>query len=267
MAVEAIYEHPDHYDLEVASREVKDLEFWRTLLLRERPVRVLEVGSGTGRLTLPLARLGSKHGFSMTGLELEPTMIQRARAHAAREQDQLGDVLQYIEGDIRLSQLPESYDAILLPYGVGHHLVDLDDQLTAWRNIRRHLAPGGLLAIDLEAPDFSTLSRALTGTGPRPDLDIQGSDGQRIRRSAASHYEQATQLATHAFYYNVTSGDDSRDQYASEFAMHVYFPREVELLCRATGFTVERMLGSYAGEPFGDHSRVMIALARATTLA
>ncbi|MGH2409239.1 MAG: class I SAM-dependent methyltransferase, partial [Chloroflexota bacterium] len=89
MAVEAIYEHPDHYDLEVAAREVKDLEFWRALLLRERPARVLEVGSGTGRLTLPLARLGAKHGFSMTGLELEPAMIARASERADRERDRL----------------------------------------------------------------------------------------------------------------------------------------------------------------------------------
>jgi len=262
MAVVAIYQHPDDYDIEVAAREVKDFDFWQALLLRERPARVLEVGSGTGRLTLPLARLGAIHGFSITGLELEPAMIARARERAAQEAGHLGAALRYTQGDIRSCQLPESYDVILLPYGVGHHLQELEEQLAAWRNVRRHLEPGGLFAIDLEAPDLSILARALDGTAPRPDLDARGANGRRISRTAACHYEQGTQLATHVFHYHVTNADGGRDHYSSEFAMHVYFPREVELLCRATGLTVERVLGAYTGEPFDNRSRVMITLAR-----
>ena len=265
MAVEAIYEHPEDYDLEVAAREVKDFDFWRALLLRERPGRVLEVGSGTGRLTLPLARLGARHGFSITGLELEPAMITRARERAAQEAAHMGSALRFVEGDIRSSRLADSYGVILLPYGVGHHLTNLDEQLAAWRNIRAHLEPGGLFAIDLEAPDYNTLARATDGTDTRPDLDAQGNDGRRMTRTVTSHYEQGTQLATHTFSYDVTTTNGGRDQYGAEFAMHVYFPREIQLLCLATGLRVERVLGSYMGEPFDNHSRVMITIARAAT--
>jgi hypothetical protein len=45
--------------------------------------------------------------------------------------------------------------------------------------------------------------------------------------------------------------------------MHVFFPREIELLCRLAGYKVEELIGSYTGEPFGDDSPQLIALARA----
>jgi hypothetical protein len=82
-------------------------------------------------------------------------------------------------------------------------------------------------------------------------------------RTVASRYAPATQVITHAYEYQVTDRDGGRRCYPSAFAMHVYFPHQMELLCRYTGFTVEAMLGSYAGEPFGDHSELMITLARA----
>jgi len=263
MAIEAIYEHPEDYDLEVTSREVQDLRFWRALLLRERPARVLEIGSGTGRLSLPLAYMGATHGFTVTGLELEPLMIRRAEIHGARERGRLGETLRYIQGDVRSVDLPGQYDVILFPYGAAHHLVSIDDQFAAWRNVRRCLSPGGLFALDLEAPDFLSLARALNGTRIRRDLDVRGQDGRRLARTVTSHYERLTQLATHAFKYHVCGPDGGRGRYASDFAMHVYFPREVELLCRGTGFRVEQVLGSYSWAPFDNQSEVMITLARA----
>lgn len=259
MAIEAIYEHPEDYDLEVAARGVQDLPFWHDLLLREQPARVLEIGSGTGRLTIPLARLGQAHGYSLTGLEPEPAMLAYAQARSREE----GVDLRFIGGDIRSLDLPDRYDMILLPYGAAHHLLSLDDQLAAWGNVRRHLTPRGLFCIDLVAPDFRFLSRTLTGLPPRRDLDAQGSDGRVLRRTVASHYDRADQLATHAYRYQVREPGGSSRRYRSTFAMHVYFPREVVLLCRCTGFQVERMLGSYAGEPFAAHSELLITLARA----
>ena len=45
--------------------------------------------------------------------------------------------------------------------------------------------------------------------------------------------------------------------------MRVYFPRELELLFHATGFSVERMLGSYAGEPYTAQAPLLLTLGRA----
>ena len=72
----SIYDRPDLYDL-VAGAD-PDMERFYVELARERGGRVLELASGTGRFTLPLARAG----LMVTGGDLSPSMLASARAAA-----------------------------------------------------------------------------------------------------------------------------------------------------------------------------------------
>lgn len=263
MAIEEVYLHPEDYDLELASRQVDDLAFWLELLRRERPVQVLEIGCGTGRLTIPLAREGARRNFAVTGLEPEAPMLQRARIRRQQEPLAVRAALRLVPGDIRRMGLPAHYDVALMPYGAAHHLLELDEQIAAWQNVRRHLTPGGLFCIDVDAPKLPALARAQHGTPRSQDIDTAGPDGRRLRRSVATRYNPAEQRAVHDFEYEATEPNGARRCYQSPFEMHVYYPRELELLCRMTGFRLERMVGSYDGAPFDERARLMIALARA----
>jgi SAM-dependent methyltransferase len=263
MAIEEVYLHPDDYNLEVGSRSIDDLAFWLDMLGRERPRTVLEVGCGTGRLTLPLAREGAARGFRVTGLDLECSMLEHARARLAEEPLPVQAALHLIQADVRTLSLEERFDVVLLPYGVAHHLLDLDEQITAWRAVRQHLRPGGLLGVDLGAPDLRFLSSALQETSRRVDLDVSEGPERHLRRSVVSRYAPASQCMTHFYEYIGRQPSTLAYHYPSVFAMHVYFPREVQLLCRLTGYRVERMIGSYTGEEFDDDSNLLIVLARA----
>ena len=262
MAIEEIYRHPEDYDLELAARDVDDEPFWLDLLRRERPAQVLEVGCGTGRLTLPLAREGALHGWRVVGLDPEPAMLARAEQRLRAESAAIQQTVRFVWGDARTLDLCERFDVVLLPFGVAHHLTSLDDQIAAWRAVRRHLMPRGLFAVDVVAPDLPQLAAAIDG-GPRAvDMEVTAADGRRLRRSDAFSYSPAAQRATHAYEYEVEAAGVFQRAYRSEFAMHVYYPRELELLFRLTGFRLEQLLGSYQGEPFDDAARLMIALGR-----
>lgn len=263
MAIEAVYTHPEDYDLEVASREVDDIPFWIHLAEKERPTRFLEVGCGTGRLTIPLARAAAQQGFAVVGLEAEEPMLARARERCQVEPPSVQQALTLVQGDVRTMQLPWLFELIALPYGIAHHLTEVDDQIAAFQSAREHLNPGGLLCIDLGAPDMEFLAHAQQGVSRHVDLEAQTPGGHRLTRTVASTYTSVEQRAVHAYRYKSEKPDGGVDSYPSDFTMHVFFPREVELLCRHTGFLVERMLGSYDGEPYADHSSLMIVLARA----
>lgn len=263
MAIEAVYSYPDDYDLELSARAVDDIPFWQNILACEKPRTVLEVGCGTGRITLPLARQGARQGFQVTGLEAEGPMLDRAAERRAAEPPDVQRALRLVRGDLRSMDLQGRFDAIVLPYGIAHHLVGLDDQIAAWDALRRHLCDGGLLAVDVGAPEMQTLARERAGTERHVDLEVAGEDGRRLRRTVASRYDPAEQLTTHAYVYDVRHPDGSRHRYRSDFAMHVFYPREMKLLCRLADFTIERVYGSYHGEPFDDGSELMITLARA----
>jgi ubiquinone/menaquinone biosynthesis C-methylase UbiE len=266
MAVEPIYQHPEDYELEVASQHLRDAEFWSDLVRRERPKRVLEIGCGTGRLTIPLAREGARLGFAVTGLDAEAAMLNRAREHLRDESADVQQAVCFVQGDARdltsAGAADERFDVILMPYGVAHHFLTSEDQDAAWRAAHRRLSPEGLFAVDITMPDPASLAEMQEGSPRTLDLDVEGVDGRHLRRTVAQRYDTATQRLTMEFQYEVTEPDGSWYAYPSTFVMYVYQAQELTRLFQTTGFTVERLVGSCAGEPYTNDSRQLIALAR-----
>jgi len=109
---------------------------WRDLLadaLPEAPSRVADLGCGTGSLTLLLAEAG----HAVTGVDLSPAMVARARAKA-------GDVAELVIGDAAAPPLtPASYDVALC----RHVLWALPDPAAALERWVGLLAPGGRLVL------------------------------------------------------------------------------------------------------------------------
>ena len=73
--MEPIYQRPGDYDLEHEGDD-EDIEFYKRLIGRWRPDRVMELASGSGRVTIPIARLAARLGFDVVGLELEGPMLE-----------------------------------------------------------------------------------------------------------------------------------------------------------------------------------------------
>jgi SAM-dependent methyltransferase len=266
MAVEPIYQHPEDYELEVASQRLGDEAFWTDLVRRERPKRVLEIGCGTGRLTIPLARDGVCGGFAVTGLDTEVAMLDRAREHLRDESADVQSAVRFVQGDARdLSSVgppAERFDVILAPYGVAHHFLTNEDRLAAWQAAHGRLSPGGLFMVDITMPDPASLAEPQENSPRALDLDVCGDDGRHLRRTVAQRYDATTQRLTMGFRYEVTEADGCWYAYPSTFVMYVYHTQELAQLFERTGFTVDRLVGSYAGEPYTNNSHHLIALAR-----
>lgn len=99
--------------------------------------RVLEVGCGPGRLSIQLAR---QHGLDVTGLDLDPAMIERARANSdhAGDGDERGS--SFLVGDVASLPFPDgSFDLIVSTLSM-HHWADPEAGLA---EIGRVLRSGG----------------------------------------------------------------------------------------------------------------------------
>ena len=127
-------------------------------------------------------------------------------------------------------------------------------------------AAGGRFVADLTMPDLPAYAESMQ-TPPRTllEVDIDTRDpasGARLLRYKTTRYLPHEQRASIRFLYDKFPEGSGVDRYVSDFDCHVYHPREVELLFRLTGFTVEQRFGSYHMRPMRATSRQMVVVGR-----
>jgi ubiquinone/menaquinone biosynthesis C-methylase UbiE len=130
--------------------------------------RVLEVGCGPGRLSIRLAR---RHGLDVTGLDLDPAMIERARANAVRPE--VGDERRpsFVVADVASLAFPDgTFDLVISTLSM-HHWADPAGGLA---EISRVLRPGGRALIWDLRPGGVPFHRHV----PDP---VEHADGSRLR--------------------------------------------------------------------------------------
>ena len=259
--VDTIYERPRDYDLEHEADD-EDVRFYIDLVRKVQPNRVLELAAGSGRVTLPLARTAVERGFEIVGLELSDAMLQEAERKKADLPDVERRRVTFIRGDMREWETVEPFDVILTACSSLAHLLTLDDQVAVWRRAHANLVRGGRFIVDLPMPDLHAYADSMQ-TPPRTpvEVDIDTRDprtGDRLLRYKTTRYIPHEQRAQIRFLYDKLSRNGAIDRYVSDFDSHVYYPREVELLFRLTGFEVESWFGDYRMGPLGRTSRAMI---------
>jgi SAM-dependent methyltransferase len=265
--METIYHRPRDYDLEHEGDD-EDVAFYVRLLENWRPRRVMELASGSGRITIPLARAAALSGIEIVGLEREESMLEAAYLKRAALGDTERTCLSFIEADMRNWQTAEPFDLVIAPCSSLSHLLTLDEQIATWQCAYRNLRNGGRLVADLTMPNLATYADSMQ-TPPRAfvEIDVDTRDprtGTRLLRYKTTRYLPHEQRAEIRFLYDKFPDADRVDRYVSDFDCHVYYPREVELLYRATGFSMEGWFGDYAQRPLRATSRQLIGVGRKT---
>lgn len=140
-----------------------DLSLWRSLAA-ERPGPVLELGSGTGRVALDLA----KRGTSVVALDIDKPLIDALGERAA------GLPLTVVAGDLVDFALDERFALILAPMQVVQ-LLAAGDRLACFERVRAHLAAGGTFAVAIvEGAPEAAQAPEQGPIGTLPDIAERG---------------------------------------------------------------------------------------------
>jgi SAM-dependent methyltransferase len=261
--MEPIYERPRDYDLEHEGDE-EDVAFYLRLLERWQPRRLMELAAGSGRVTIPLARAAAPKGIEIVGLEREGPMLDEAMKKIAELSEAERACLSFTIGDMRAWRAEQPFDLVIAPCSSLSHLLTLDDQIAAWRSAWDALADGGRFVVDLTMPNLPLYADSMQ-TPPRTfvEIDIDARDpktGTRLLRYKTTRYVPQEQRAEVRFLYDKFPESSQVDRYVSDFDCHIYYPREVELLFRHTGFIVEAWFGDYAMRGLRTSSRQLIGV-------
>ncbi len=228
----------------------RDVAFWRRTLRAEQ-ARTLELGCGTGRLLVPMARTG----VPMVGIDRSSEMLARAAARVRRLPRAQRPRL--IRGDIRTLPFPDrAFGVVMAPYGLLQSLLRESDLSALLADVHRVLRRGGLFGIDL-VPDLPAWREynekvSMRGVGPRGgELTLVESVRQDRRRKLTIFDETFVERigrrqAKHSFSLTFRT---------------LSLPDVVERI-GAAGFEVEQLLGDYRGERWTDDSSEWLILAR-----
>lgn len=116
---------------------------------------VLELGSGTGRISATLAQ----RGYDVTGLELSRPMLTQAVTKKPA-----GVRLTYVEGDMRAFDLGRRFDAVICPFFALAHVPPGPDWEATLRCVARHLEPQGVAAFHIPVAEMMASPAPPSGT-------------------------------------------------------------------------------------------------------
>jgi SAM-dependent methyltransferase len=262
-----IYKHPEEYDLEHLGDD-EDVGFYISLVRTLRPRRILELGCGTGRITLPLANEGARSGFDVIGLDNQPEMLESAKQHLADVSAEIRERLTLVAGDMRTFNAEPKFDLIVIPCASMSHVLELDDQIAVFKRCCENLNPGGRFVVEVNMPNLAAYADSFS-VPPRAPIEIDldrsdPSDGTRLIRRKTTHYLSDRQRAHIRFLYEKYQHGRAVESYIDDFASHVFFPRELALLFIHAGFEIERTIGDYRGRPLTANSPLIIMMGRRT---
>lgn len=132
-----------YYDLLYRDKDYAGEASYIAQLLGDRGVArgtILELGSGTGKHAIELAKLG----YEVDGYDLSSEMV----AAAERLREQAGAAVSFSQGDVRTVRTGRRYDAVISLFHVMSYQTSTDDLRAAFRTAAEHLRAGGVFVFD-----------------------------------------------------------------------------------------------------------------------
>jgi len=237
------------YDHVVPYRERPDVGFYVDQA-RTTGGPVLELGCGTGRVLIPIAR----SGIEITGLDSSSAMLARCREKLGREAAGVQAQATVLQADMRDFDLGREFKLITTPFRSFQHLLSVEDQLACLECIRRHLAHDGRMVLDLFNPSISSIARQPYGEILSEEPEFVLPDGTRCTRRhrilGRDHFKQLTEVE---LLYDLTYPDGRSERLSHAFTMRHLFRYEAEHLLVRAGFRLEALYSDYQHNPFGAH--------------
>src|SRR5262245_42930285 len=158
----------------------------------------------------------------------------------------------FVKGDMRdWPGSGDAFDAVIVACCSVSHLITLDDRRRTWATAFRLLRPGGVFILDVRVPDLATLAEAQR-VRPRAfvDLDIDtarrtAGEDDRLLPGTATTYQPHLQRADVRLIYDRFDQGALAERLVTDFASHIYFPAELELLFLSAGFEISHQYGDY----------------------
>jgi SAM-dependent methyltransferase len=237
----------EYYDHVIPYRNRADISFYLEAA-EESGGPVLELGCGTGRVLIPVAR----SGVQIVGIDLSHHMLQVCNDRLLNESEEVRARAHIFEADMRNFNLDRTFSLITTPFRPFQHLITVEDQISCLECVNRHLVEGGRLILDIFNPSLESLTRDNLGEefGEEPRFDMP--DGRQVvRRQIVSERDVYNQVIQAELIYYVTYPDGREERLVHSFPMRYLFRYEAQHLLERCGFEVVDVYADFDKSPYG----------------
>jgi len=255
----------DYYDESPLVRgRTQDVQFYVDAA-REHGGPVLELGCGTGRVTLALAAAG----IQVTGLDNSERMLERCRQKLAGLPREVQQRVRLVQGNMAGFELGEKFASVIIPFRPFQHLLQVDEQLACLDCVHQHLwAEGrragekhGRLILDVFQTDAERMHHAAyQKEGLVTEYTMPDGRHVRITERVAAFHRAVQQNDIEMIFY-VDHPDDKDERLVFAWPLRYFFRYEVEHLLARCGLRVSALYGDFDRSALDDLSPEMIFVA------
>ncbi len=236
------------YDLFASHR---DVDFYRNLALRCGDT-ALELGVGTGRVAIQIARAG----VLTWGIDGSKHMLKEAVKKLGVETPSVRDRVRLILGDIRAFHLKHRFPLVYMPSATFEHMTTHRDQNRCLECIGRVLDADGTLALDVSQP--GTRARTECRFAERRSLD----DHRHVIRRVVTKPARGAGRVSVRLTWEVRRDDVIEEVLDARGMARIFDRRYLGRLLGKAGFVVVNMYGDFDGAPHTSRSRNLVLVAK-----
>lgn len=245
-----------YYDTQPDPFSRKDIDFY----LENIPTcdaRVLEIGCGTGRVTLPL----SMHCKSILGIDISESMVVLLDAKLKQQPDCYQNVNVRIQ-DACGFQADNKYDLIIAPFRVFQNIENDDAVIDFFETIHGNIAEDGRCILNVFKPFASDADgvrakwQMMKKNKKLWEIETGGLKVVCYDRISRIHPEKLICYAT--LTYEVVEKDEVIDTTELNISMRCYFPNEFINIIERNGFKIEEKWGGYSSEDYGEGPELVV---------
>ena len=253
-------EHTDYqriaryYDW-IHSELTADIDFVLSLM-EGRLHSVLELGCGTGRIVLPLARAGHE----VLGLDTSQAMLDLAESKLNEETIDIKSRVTFVNDDMTNFNLDRRFSLVILSHNTLNEL-NTDGIKKTFDRIGEHLADDGFIFLDIANP--SVLMGHFQENNEVLERQFQDPEsGRLVRQSSSISVDVARQQMQVEWVFDTPAGEEvDSSRISHQATYHLIYPHELELLLNSAWFKLDQMYGGYDKELYGEEGERLIAIA------
>ena len=215
-----------------------DINFYRSFV--QEGTKVLELGCGTGRITLPLIASCK----SITAIDFSEQMLEILQQKVSKLDADTRKRLFLQKDDMCSFNTEDFYDLIIFP-GLAFMALTTDEQRRNCLSCAaKHLAVGGKIVLDMIHPDEDQVSR--TGN---VRIDFEYFDEElncTVRKlSIVEGHDKEKQTQGIKYTFELLQNDRCIETIEDRFELAYLYRHQLQALFEETGFSIERSYGWY----------------------